>query len=139
MPFVTNLSKFYDKDILNSNYNNILQSKNEYSNRNNQEIVKNSIQRKDFNKPENLDNPFDFNGINGGKTLVDESGLKVDKNPNKYKNLDDEIIEDMQRQIHISDSLKDKSIDEITDEDLDKIITPEHKESVRKLREILDI
>ena len=36
------------------------------------------------------------------------------------------------------DSLKDKSIDEITTEDLDNIITPEHKESVRKLREILD-
>ena len=91
LPFVTNLSKFYDEDMLNSNYNNITQSKNEYSNRNTQEIVKDSIQRKDFNKPENLDNPFDFNGINGGKTLVDENGLKVDKNPNKYKNLDDEV------------------------------------------------
>ena len=124
--------------MLNPNYNNMTQSKNEYSNRNNQEIVKDSIQRKDFNKPENLDNPFDFNGINDGKTLVDESGLKVEKSPNKYKNLDDEIFENMQGQLHISDSLKDKSIDEITEEDLDKIITPEHKESVRKLEELLD-
>ena len=139
LPFVTNLSKFYDEDILNSNYNNILQSKNEYSNRNNQEIDQGFQQRKDFNKPENLDNSFDFNGINDGKTLVDESGLKVDKSPNKYKNLDDEIMEDMQGQIHISDSLKDKNIDELTPEDLDKIITPQHKESVRKLRELLDI
>ena len=38
----------------------------------------------------------------------------------------------MQRQMHISDHLKGKSIDEITPEDLDNMITPEHKESVRK-------
>ncbi len=40
LPFVTNLSKFYDESIIGSNYNNVTQSKNEYSNRNNQEIVK---------------------------------------------------------------------------------------------------
>jgi hypothetical protein len=45
----------------------------------------------------------------------------------------------MQGQLYFSDSLKDKSIEEITDEDLNRIITLEHKESVRKLREILDI
>ena len=140
LPFVTNLSKFYDKDMLNSNYNNITQSKNEYSNRNNQEIVKDSIQRKDIDKSENLDNSFDFNDINDRKTLEDESGLKADNKPqSKYKRLDDDVIEDMQRQMHITDSLKGKSIDEITPEDLDKIITPEHKESIRKIREILDI
>ena len=33
-------------------------------------------------------------------------------------------MEDMQGQIHISDSLKDKDIDKLTEEDLDKIITP---------------
>ena len=137
LPFVTNLSKFYDENMLNSNYNNTIQSKNEYSNRNTQETAKDPIQRKDFDKPGNPDNPFDLNDINGKKTLVDESRLKVES-PNKYKNLDDEIMENMQGQFHISDSLKDKSIDEITTEDLDNIITPEHKESVRKLREILD-
>ena len=137
LPFVTNLSKFYDENMLNSNYNNTIQSKNEYSNRNTQETAKDPIQRKDFDKPGNPDNPFDLKDINGKKTLVDESRLKVES-PNKYKNLDDEIMENMQGQFHISDSLKDKSIDEITTEDLDNIITPEHKESVRKLREILD-
>ena len=79
LPFVTNLSKFYDEDILNSNYNNIGQSKNEYSNRKNQEIDNDSLQIKDFDKHENLGNPFDFNYINERKTLEDESGLKVDK------------------------------------------------------------
>jgi hypothetical protein len=87
-----------------------------------------------------LDTSFDFNGINDGKTLVGESGLKVENKPqSKYKKLEDEIMENMQGQLHISDPLKDKSIDEITKEDLDNIITPQHKESVRKLRELLDI
>jgi len=34
LPFVTNLSKFYDEDIINSDYNNIIQSKNVNSNGN---------------------------------------------------------------------------------------------------------
>ena len=45
--------------------------------------------------------------------------------------------DDMQRQIHLTDSLKGKNIEELTDEDLSKIITPQHKESVRNLRELL--
>ena len=123
----------------NSNYNNITQSKNVYSNGNTHETAKGSIQGSDFNKPGNPDNPFDLKDINGKKTFVDESILKVDKSPNKYKNLDDKIIEDMQSQINIFDSLKGKSIDEITTEEWDKVYTPQHKESVRKLRELLDI
>ena len=40
LPFVTNLSKFYDEDILNSSYNNIIQSKNAYSNSNSHEVAR---------------------------------------------------------------------------------------------------
>jgi hypothetical protein len=70
---------------------------------------------------------------------MDENRLNVDdKHQSKYKNLDDEIFEDMQGQLHIADPLKGKSIEEITDKDLDRIISPQHKESVRKLRELLD-
>jgi len=61
-----------------------------------------------------------------------------DTEASKYRNLDDEIFDDMQRQIHLTDSLKGKRIEEITEEDMDKIITPHHKESVRKLGELLD-
>ena len=139
LPFVTNLSKFYDESVINANYNNMAQSKNAYSNRNNHESVKISLQTKDFDKPEKIDNPFGINGVADGKTLTDESGLKADNKPqSKYKKLDDEIFEDMQRQLHLTDSLKDKSIEEMTEEDLDRIITPQHRESVRKLGELLD-
>jgi hypothetical protein len=83
-------------------------------------------------------NPF-FNGIKRKKTSAGENGLEGYKTPNKYRSWDDKVFEDMQHQIHFSDSLKDKNIEEITTEDLDKTISPEHKESARKLREILDI
>ena len=138
LPFVANLSKFYDEDTLNSNHDNTIQSKNGYSARNNQEIFKSSIQ-KNFKNSENLDTTFEFNGINGGKTLADESRLKTEnKSQSKYKNLDDEIIENMQRQMHIKDPFKGKSIDEVTEDDLDRLITPEHRESIRKIEELLD-
>lgn len=139
LPFVTKLSKFYDQDILDSYYNNMAQSKNEYSNRKNQEIVRDSTQAKDLNKPEKLDNSFDSNGIPEGKTLADERSLNAENKPQiKHKRLDIDVIEDMQRQMHITDPLKGKSNREITQEDLDKVITPEHKESIKRLREILD-
>ncbi|HYO07081.1 MAG TPA: hypothetical protein VER14_08860 [Phototrophicaceae bacterium] len=48
---------------------------------------------------------------------MDENGLWVDKSPNKYKNLDDEVFEEMQRQMHITNHLKGKSIKEFTEED----------------------
>ena len=70
--------------------------------------------------------------------MIIEKGLEVDKSSNKYKNLDDEVIEDMQRQMHITDALKGKSIEEITTEELDKIITPDHKESIKKIEELLE-
>jgi hypothetical protein len=104
------LSKFYDEETLNSNYKNITPSKNEYSYRNNQETAKYSSQRKDIDKSENLDNPFGFEGISGGKILVDDSGIKVDKSPNEYKSLDDEVFKDMQHQFHGLFSLNDKPI-----------------------------
>jgi hypothetical protein len=136
LPFVTILSKFYDEGLINLNYNNMTQSKNAYSNRNNQEIVRDFTYRNEFDKSANLDNPFDSNGTNDEKTFVDENGLRVDKSQSRYKRLDDNVFEDMQRQMHITDHLKGKCIEEITDEELDKIITPQHKESIRKLKEI---
>ena len=35
IPFVTNISKYYDKDVLNSNYNDLSYSKGTYSNNDN--------------------------------------------------------------------------------------------------------
>jgi hypothetical protein len=43
LPFVTNLSKFYEEDIINSSYNNMTQSKNACSNSNSHEVVQNHI------------------------------------------------------------------------------------------------
>ena len=63
-----------------------------------------------------------------GKTFSDYNELKAEKIPRTYKTPDDEVMEDMQRQFHIPDSLKDKSMDEITPEEWDKVITPQHKE-----------
>jgi hypothetical protein len=138
LPFVTNLSKLYDKDFFDSNYNDSLQSNNEHLYGNLKEIARDYIQRNHYKKPENRDIHFNSNSVNGGKVLVDKSEVKVDKSPNKYKCLDDEVFEDMQRQMHIADNLNGKSIEEITDEDLDSIITPEHKASIKKIEELLD-
>jgi hypothetical protein len=57
------------------------------------------------------DNPFDFNCTNVGKTFSDCGELKAEKIPRTYKTPDDKVMEDMQRQFRMPDSLKDKSMD----------------------------
>ncbi len=85
LPFITNLSKYYDKDILESNYS---YNDSLYSNKNNQDIQKNQ---------------FYFNDVEDGKSISDDNGLKVDnKNPSKYKQIDDEIMEDIQAQTNFT-------------------------------------
>jgi hypothetical protein len=79
LPFVTNISKYYDKDILNSNYDNSLQSKKIFANNNNQTLNNNLINEKNLSRPENSDNQFNFNGIIDGKSIPDDNGSKVDK------------------------------------------------------------
>lgn len=139
LPFVTNLSKYYDKNILNSNYNDFKYSKITYSNNNNRLCGKNLDVEKNLSRPESSDNQFNFNDIEDENVLFDHSGLKDDnKDSGKYKQIDDKIMEDMQSQITNSDTANSKSQDEMTVEDMDNLITPEHVETIRKLRELRD-
>jgi hypothetical protein len=58
---------------------------------------------------------------------------------NSHNDYDDDIMTLMQAQIPKQDTLDGKSQkEEMTDEDIDKLITPAHWESIRRLRELLD-
>jgi hypothetical protein len=48
------------------------------------------------------------------------------------------VMEEMTRQVHMMDFLKGKKYEEITQEDWDKIYSPEARESIRKVSELLD-
>jgi hypothetical protein len=121
LPFITNLSKYYDKDILKSNYSH---DDSSYYNKNNQGSRKNQ---------------FYFNYAEDEKTLLDHSGLKDDnKDSGNYKHIDDEVMEDMQSQIPNSDTANGKNQEGMTDKNLNKLITPERRVTIRKLRELLD-
>jgi hypothetical protein len=48
-------------------------------------------------------------------------------------------MKEMQSQLNTLDPLEGKKLEEIIDEDIENSFTPQHKESVRKLREVLDI
>ena len=66
------------------------------------------------------------------------NNFNSNKNSNKIKNVDDKIMEDIMRQANMTDRLKGKKIDELTKEDLEKVFTPEYKEVIRKVKELLD-
>ena len=120
LPFVTNLTKFYDQDMLNSNFNSSLKSKGTHSNKNEQDINKNPIEANNFDIDEDSDNHLDCN-INKNEILNGDT-KDNDNGPKKYKNLDDEIFEKMQAQLNYNGTS----------------ITKEHLEGIKRIKEIFD-
>jgi hypothetical protein len=122
LPFVTNLSKYYDKDMLHSSYANSSYSKGTYSNRTDRDINRNSIERKDSIKPENSGNPFECDIV---KANTKEDNILEDNNCElspKYKQVDDQINETMQAQLNYGDNA----------------ISKEHLEGIKRLKKIFD-
>ena len=122
LPFVTNISKYYDKDILDSSYANSLHSKGIYSNNNDRDTERNPIERKAFDKPENPDNPFEFNNIKVDTKEGNAAEDNIRESPNEHKQIDDKINETMQAQLNYGDNG----------------ISNEHLEGVQRLKEIFD-
>jgi hypothetical protein len=146
LPFITSLSEYYGQNtsLLESNYNdNPIQSKEKrYSNKHHQDIDTDPTLRKELDRPGNSDDLLDSKKIKDFKIVVnriDSNNKSHSINNNPPKQIDDEIMKDMQSQLHLPDNLKGKNLEEITDEDIENSFTPQHKESVRKLRELLDI
>ena len=122
LPFVTNISKYYDKDMLNSNYVDSSYLKGTYSNKHDLDTDKNPIQRKDIDKPENSDNPFEYDVIKND--TKEDNALEDNKceSLNKHKQVDDKINETMQAQMNYSDNG----------------ISKQHLEGIKRLKEIFD-
>ena len=117
LPFVTNISKFYDPDILNSSYNDSLHSKGTYSNKNYLDSDNNPIEKKDIDTTENSGNPFEYTIIKD-KTKEDNGW----ESPPKHKQVDDKIMETMGAQLNYGDNG----------------ISKEHLEGIKRLKEIFD-
>jgi hypothetical protein len=122
LPFVTLLTKHHDKNLPRSDYN---YSDKRYSN--NQEFERNLIKEKD------IDN------IKDKKIIANnDNNFNSNKNSNTNKHVDDEVMEVIMRQTHMTDCLKGKNYAELTEEDLEKVITPEYNEAVKRVKELLD-
>ncbi len=109
--------------MLNSSYNDSLHSTGTYSNKNDRDTDKFPIERKAFDKPENSENPFEFNVI---KDYTKEDNALEDNNcesPNKHKQVDDKITETMQAQLNYR---------------CDNGISKDHLEGIKRLKEIFD-
>jgi hypothetical protein len=118
LPFITRISKFYDLTLLDNSLANSSKSSST------------SIFR-----DKSSDNQVNYNNA-----IKDNSQFTATlNNQNNYNNYDDEIMKSMQAQIPKSDSLNGKSQEEeMTNEDLNNLISPAHWETIRKLRELRD-
>jgi hypothetical protein len=114
LPFITRISKLYDFSLLD---NSLDSSKSSSST---------------FRNNKSSENHFGYrNDIKDNSHLNDTINT-----PSKY---DDDVMTLMQAQIPKSDTLNGKNQEEaMNDEDIDKLISPAHWETIRKLRELQD-
>ncbi len=116
LPFITRISKYYDLTLFDNSLSN--------------SSSKSSTISTTFGNNKSSENPFNYKNVIKDSHITDTI--------NDYNNYDDEVMRSMQAQIHKSDTLNGKSQEEMTDEDWNKLITPAHWETIRKLRELRD-
>jgi hypothetical protein len=147
LPFVTLLTKYYDRNLLfiNDNGSPIDTNEKTFWSKGNRRLDKDLVSDTNgrYNKLKDKDSTkVEFNDSNNGKaltTIMDGSTIdNSEENADQYKDIDEEMMEEIANQTHRMDFLKGKKYEEITQEDWDRIETPEFKESIRKVKELLD-
>jgi hypothetical protein len=115
LPFITRISKYYDLTLLD----NISSGSSKSS-------------TSTFRNNKSSENPLNY------KNAKDSHIIDTNNSSSNYNNYDDDVMILMQAQIPKQDTSNGKSQKEITDEDIDKLISPAHWETIRKLRELQD-
>ena len=106
IPFVTNISKYYDKDILDSNYNGSSDSQGIYSNYGNQ------LNRRNFNTMTDQGNQSDF------ADLKDSHITDTINSSDTVKNREEELMKALRAQLNYN---------------ADDLISQEHLETIKRL------
>jgi hypothetical protein len=117
LPFITRISKYYDLTMFDNSLSNDSKSSSKYTT---------------FRDNKSSDNPLGYkNAIKDNNHLADTI--------NSPSNYEDDVMTLMQAQIPKQDTLDGKNQEEaMNDEDIDKLISPSHWETIRKLRELQD-
>jgi hypothetical protein len=146
LPFVTLLTKYYDRILLDLNYyGERKDSKEKILDKENQRLDKslaNDTNNHHYNRINDKDSDkINYNGDRRGKTITvvnNNNTHNAKENNVKDKDIDEEMMQEIVKQIDVPDIIKGKKFEEITQEEWDQIYTPEARESIRKVKEILD-
>jgi hypothetical protein len=107
MPFITRLSKYYDLTL----FNNSLPSKfisNFINNKPNS--ISNLLEKEHKHTYKSFENQFNNDDIKDTIATIDGRKEINNRAFDKHNNIDDEIIEEMQRQSQVYNSLKDENL-----------------------------
>ena len=118
LPFITRISKYYDIAMLDNSLANNSKSSSTSTN---------------FRDNKSSDNQF------GYKNAIKDS--HITDTINSHNNYDDDVMKAMQAQIPKQDTLDGKNNEEMTNEDLDNLISPAHWETsyISTIRQELNI
>ena len=94
LPFITRLSNYYDLSL----FNNSLHNKSSTSIENKPKPIPNLLEKENKNGDQNFENRFNKDDIKDAIAIITGNKLESgNTKPNKYKNVDDPILEEMQR------------------------------------------
>ena len=100
LPFITRLSKYYDLTL----FDNSISNKSSNSIDSKPKLIPNLLEKEHKNGYQNFENQFDNIDVDTALEILRGNKLGIDNNkPNKYKNIDDPVLEEMQRQSQIDD------------------------------------
>src|SRR6476660_7803684 len=100
LPFITRLSKFYDLTL----FDNSLSNKSSNFIDNKPKPIPGVLEKNYKDRYQNFENKFDNVDVNEALEILSGSKLDMDNTkPSKYDNIDDPVLEEMQRQSQIED------------------------------------
>ena len=121
LPFVTNLSKYYNLELANPQYNKTKELQNDQSNEHNNKVDEEIINQK---VSERFEKMIDESAL---YTLEQKRKMGIRASTNEDEKITDPVMESMKKQLNMSP----KDI-------LDSINNKDYQESIRKIKEITE-
>jgi hypothetical protein len=134
LPFITQLSRFYDTSKLDKHFTDKIDSSSvSVFKDTKQKIHPHNLKGSCLKEDYILTNQTNYNNIRN--SLTEDTPTNA---PHGYQNLHDEMTKTILSEINGSDPLKGKNLEDLTEEEIDNLISPQQWETIRMLKDLED-
>jgi hypothetical protein len=133
LPFITQLSTFYDTSKLDKHFLDKTNTSSISPISNKKKMLTHNLKESGLEDDFNITNQFNYD--NSENSPTDDTTANAS---NEYQNLNDDMVKTILSDFHGSDHLKGINIEELTEEKMNNLISPQKWETIKKLKELED-